>query len=108
MLSGHGCPPYGLFGAGLLRTGLLRTGLLGTGRLAPRFFTPGLLAPGRLASRLLRRRIRRSPRTALDAAHGEVAHDAVGYPQHAGDLVERLGRSVEGEQVVRAVGLVVD
>jgi len=37
-----------------------------------------------------------------------VAHDAVGDLQHARYFVERVRRRVELEQVVDAVGLVVD
>ena len=42
------------------------------------------------------------------SAHGQVPQDAVGDPQHARDLVQRLGRAGEQEQVVEALGLVVD
>ena len=60
---------------------------------------------GRGHGRDRRRRLRLA---ALDAPHGEVAHDAVGDLEHARDLGERLRRRGEEQQVVDAVGLVVD
>ena len=55
-----------------------------------------------------RDRRRRLRVAALDAPDGEMAHDAVGDLQHARDLRERGRSGGEEEQVVDAVGLVVD
>ena len=44
----------------------------------------------------------------FDAARRQVAHDAVGDLEDARQLVERLRLGVELEQVVDAVGLLVD
>jgi hypothetical protein len=44
----------------------------------------------------------------LGPARRQVAHDAVRDLEHAADLVERLGRRAEGQQVIDAFRLVVD
>ena len=46
--------------------------------------------------------------TSLGSPHGQVAHDPVGDLEDPGDLLERLRLSRKGQQVVGAVGLVVD
>src|SRR6266516_1814907 len=67
-----------------------------------------LTRAGRRRYGLFRAGLRGAGRRTNDAPDGEVAYDSVGDLEDARDLVKGRGLGREGEQVVRALALVID